>query len=44
MSSKLRKGAWDSEEDSLLRECIDKYGEAKWHLVPQRAGIEINFL
>ncbi|WOG99453.1 hypothetical protein DCAR_0518805 [Daucus carota subsp. sativus] len=38
-SSKLRKGAWDSEEDALLRKCIHKYGEGKWHLVPQRAGL-----
>nr|QEE04280.1 MYB113 [Daucus carota]QEE04281.1 MYB113 [Daucus carota] len=38
-ASKLRKGAWDFEEDTLLRKCIDKYGEGKWHLVPQRAGL-----
>ncbi|CAN7039751.1 hypothetical protein IGI04_005900 [Brassica rapa subsp. trilocularis] len=35
----LRKGAWTAEEDSLLRQCIDKYGEGKWHQVPLRAGL-----
>lgn len=35
----LRKGAWTAEEDSLLRQCIDKYGEGKWHQVPLRAGM-----
>ncbi|WOG92935.1 hypothetical protein DCAR_0312213 [Daucus carota subsp. sativus] len=37
---KLRKGAWSSDEDALLRECIHLYGEGKWHLVPQRAGLD----
>ncbi|KAL1536996.1 Transcription factor myb1 [Salvia divinorum] len=35
----LRKGAWTKEEDLLLRDCIRKYGEGKWHLVPLRAGL-----
>ncbi|XP_010474138.1 PREDICTED: transcription factor MYB114-like [Camelina sativa] len=35
----LRKGAWTPEEDSLLRQCINKYGEGKWHQVPLRAGL-----
>lgn len=34
----VRKGAWTGEEDDLLRKCIEKYGEAKWHQIPQRAG------
>ena len=34
----LRKGAWTSEEDHLLRKCVEKYGEGKWHQVPFRAG------
>ena len=34
----VRKGAWTQEEDVLLRKCIEKYGEGKWHLVPLRAG------
>lgn len=34
----MRKGAWTKEEDLLLRDCIRKYGEGKWHLVPLRAG------
>jgi hypothetical protein len=37
--SGVRKGAWTYEEDKLLKSCIRKYGEGKWHLVPQRAGI-----
>ncbi|KAJ8570835.1 hypothetical protein K7X08_037807 [Anisodus acutangulus] len=35
----VRKGAWTEEEDLLLRKCIDKYGEGKWHQVPIRAGL-----
>ncbi|KAL0731174.1 hypothetical protein Bca4012_027268 [Brassica carinata] len=35
----LRKGAWAAEEDTLLRQCIDKYGEGKWHQIPLRAGL-----
>jgi len=35
----VRKGAWTYEEDKLLKACINKYGEGKWQLVPQRAGI-----
>lgn len=34
----VRKGAWTEEEDLLLRKCMDKYGEGKWHLVPTRSG------
>nr|QTO65859.1 R2R3MYB [Streptosolen jamesonii] len=37
--SGLRKGAWTEEEDSLLRKCMEKYGEGKWHLVPIRSGL-----
>ncbi|CAF2188435.1 unnamed protein product, partial [Brassica napus] len=39
MSKGLKKGAWTAEEDNLLRQCIDKYGEGKWHQVPLRAGL-----
>ncbi|KAK1439065.1 hypothetical protein QVD17_04880 [Tagetes erecta] len=35
----LRKGAWTAEEDTLLKKCIEKFGEGKWHLVPHRAGL-----
>ncbi|KAG5582529.1 hypothetical protein H5410_053156 [Solanum commersonii] len=35
----VRKGSWTKEEDIILRKCIDKYGEGKWHLVPSRAGL-----
>nr|ABB03878.1 transcription factor MYB75 [Arabidopsis thaliana] len=38
-SKGLRKGAWTTEEDSLLRQCINKYGEGKWHQVHVRAGL-----
>nr|BAF45118.1 R2R3 MYB related transcription factor [Ipomoea batatas] len=38
-SSRVRKGAWSEEEDQLLRDCIQKYGEGKWHLIPLRAGL-----
>ncbi|XP_058071375.1 transcription factor MYB1-like [Magnolia sinica] len=37
--SGVRKGAWAKEEDLLLRKCIEKYGEGKWYLVPQRTGL-----
>ncbi|MCL7047829.1 hypothetical protein MKW94_001106, partial [Papaver nudicaule] len=36
----LRKGSWTEAEDNLLRKCIEKYGEGKWHQVPIRAGIK----
>ncbi|XP_043700201.1 transcription factor MYB1-like [Telopea speciosissima] len=35
----VRKGTWTEEEDHLLRQCIEKYGEGKWHQVPLRAGL-----
>ncbi|KAI3665593.1 hypothetical protein L6452_44220 [Arctium lappa] len=35
----LRKGAWTAEEDMLLKNCVEKYGEGKWHLVPLKAGL-----
>ncbi|MCL7042723.1 hypothetical protein MKW94_005855 [Papaver nudicaule] len=35
----LRKGSWTEAEDNLLRKCVEKYGEGKWHQVPVRAGI-----
>ncbi|XP_024974172.1 transcription factor MYB90-like [Cynara cardunculus var. scolymus] len=35
----LKKGAWTAEEDMLLKNCIEKYGEGKWHLVPLKAGL-----
>ncbi|CAA7032634.1 unnamed protein product [Microthlaspi erraticum] len=38
-SDKLRKGAWTAEEDSLLRQCVDRYGEGKWNLVSSRTGL-----
>ncbi|KAG2321405.1 hypothetical protein Bca52824_014618 [Brassica carinata] len=38
-SKGLTKGSWTAEEDRLLRRCIDKYGEGKWHQIPLRAGL-----
>ncbi|KAL3618989.1 hypothetical protein CASFOL_037217 [Castilleja foliolosa] len=35
----VRKGAWTKEEDILLKRCIEKYGEGRWHLVPIRAEL-----
>ncbi|KAF7849170.1 hypothetical protein BT93_L1166 [Corymbia citriodora subsp. variegata] len=35
----VRKGAWTQEEDVLLKKCMDRYGEGKWHQVPRRAGL-----
>ncbi|KAK8621395.1 hypothetical protein V6N13_067828 [Hibiscus sabdariffa] len=37
-SLSVRKGAWTKEEDTLLKKCIEKYGEGTWHQVPSRAG------
>ncbi|KAH7851352.1 hypothetical protein Vadar_010388 [Vaccinium darrowii] len=33
----VRKGAWTEEEDCLLKKCIEKHGEGKWHQVPYKA-------
>ncbi|TKY65155.1 Transcription factor MYB113 [Spatholobus suberectus] len=38
-SSGVRKGAWSKCEDDLLKACVQLYGEGKWHLVPERAGL-----
>ncbi|XP_059645024.1 transcription factor MYB1-like [Cornus florida] len=35
----VRKGAWTEEEDHLLRKCVEKNGEGKWHQVPHMAGL-----
>ncbi|XP_051126845.1 transcription factor MYB114-like [Andrographis paniculata] len=35
----VRRGTWTKEEDILLTECIHKYGEGNWSLVPLRAGL-----
>ncbi|XP_038721359.1 transcription factor MYB1-like [Tripterygium wilfordii] len=35
----VRKGAWTVEEDNILRRCIERYGEGRWHQVPLRAGL-----
>jgi myb proto-oncogene protein len=34
----VRKGAWTEEEDILLRKCVEKYGEGRWHQVPSKTG------
>ncbi|GMI85559.1 hypothetical protein HRI_002225100 [Hibiscus trionum] len=38
-SLSVRKGAWTEEEDTLLKKCIEQYGEGTWHQVPSRAGL-----
>uniref|UniRef100_A0A6N2KAF9 MYB transcription factor n=1 Tax=Salix viminalis TaxID=40686 RepID=A0A6N2KAF9_SALVM len=35
----VRKGAWTEEEDTLLRKCVEKYGEGRWHQIPSKAGL-----
>ncbi|XP_022011565.1 transcription factor MYB90 [Helianthus annuus] len=35
----VRKGPWTAEEDMLLKNYIQKYGEGKWHLVALNAGV-----
>ncbi|KAG2715118.1 hypothetical protein I3843_03G065700 [Carya illinoinensis] len=35
----VRKGTWTAGEDELLKDCIEKHGEGKWHQVPLRAGL-----
>ncbi|XP_050383182.1 transcription factor MYB113-like [Argentina anserina] len=30
---------WTTEEDQLLRKCIEKNGEGKWHQIPHLAGL-----
>ncbi|KAL4583109.1 hypothetical protein LXL04_007673 [Taraxacum kok-saghyz] len=34
-----RPCAWTMEEDILLKNCIEKHGEGKWHLIPLKAGL-----
>ncbi|MQM09809.1 hypothetical protein Taro_042690 [Colocasia esculenta] len=34
----VRKDAWTPEEDLLLKKCVEKHGEGRWHLVPTQAG------
>ncbi|XP_011021397.1 PREDICTED: transcription factor MYB90-like isoform X1 [Populus euphratica] len=38
-SSGIRKGAWTRDEDILLRDCVEKYGEGRWHQVSSKAGL-----
>ncbi|MBA0783211.1 hypothetical protein Gotri_000967 [Gossypium trilobum] len=32
--------AWTEEEDYLLKKCIERYGEGKWHRIPVLAGLK----
>ncbi|KAJ6684281.1 hypothetical protein OIU85_007925 [Salix viminalis] len=34
----VRKGAWTEEEDIILRKCVEKYGEGRWHQIPSKAA------
>ncbi|XP_065633613.1 transcription factor MYB20-like [Quercus suber] len=38
-SFSVRKGAWIEEEDIRLKQCIEKDGEGKWHLVLVSVGL-----
>ncbi|KAE8673159.1 Transcription factor MYB90 [Hibiscus syriacus] len=38
-SFSVTKGTWTEEEDTLLKKCIRKHGEGKWHQVPSKAGL-----
>ncbi|KAE8664709.1 Transcription factor MYB1 [Hibiscus syriacus] len=31
--------AWSKEEDDLLKRCVERYGEGKWHRIPVLAGL-----
>ncbi|TYH34448.1 hypothetical protein ES332_D13G129300v1 [Gossypium tomentosum] len=33
--------AWTEEEDYLLKKCIERYGEGKWHRIPVLAGLKM---
>ncbi|KAJ6421321.1 hypothetical protein OIU84_028655 [Salix udensis] len=35
----VRKGGWTEEEDTLLRNCVEKYGEGRWCQIPLKAGL-----
>ncbi|XP_054804179.1 transcription factor MYB1-like [Prosopis cineraria] len=39
-SSGVRTGRWCKEEDDLLKDCVLKYGEGNWHLIPRRSGLK----
>ncbi|KAM7270920.1 hypothetical protein ACFE04_030134 [Oxalis oulophora] len=34
----VRKGAWTAEEDKLLKGCVEKHGEGKWHQIIVSVG------
>ncbi|KEH16283.1 myb transcription factor, partial [Medicago truncatula] len=38
-TSGVRKGAWTYEEDNCLKAYILKHGVGKWHLIPERTGL-----
>ncbi|XP_051144574.1 transcription factor MYB8-like [Andrographis paniculata] len=35
----LSKGPWSPEEDSLLSDYVQKYGEGQWRSLPKKAGL-----
>lgn len=35
----LRKGTWSEEEDRLLREYVDKYGQGNWKHITSKTGM-----
>ncbi|KAL6350910.1 hypothetical protein AAG906_031496 [Vitis piasezkii] len=40
----LRKGTWSEEEDRLLREYVDKYGQGNWKHITSKIGIKLRDL
>ncbi|PWA35582.1 homeodomain-like protein [Artemisia annua] len=40
----LHRGAWSSEEDKLLTNHIQTYGEGQWRSLPSKAGTLANFI
>lgn len=39
--SGVKKGSWNEEEDRLLKQYVEKYGEGNWKHIPTKSG---NFL
>lgn len=40
----IKKGAWSSEEDELLIQCVKLHGQGKWRSLAEKAGNIIIYL
>ncbi|GJV64353.1 homeodomain-like protein, partial [Tanacetum coccineum] len=40
----LHRGAWSSDEDKLLIDHIQTYGEGQWRALPSKAGTLANLI